>query len=180
MIFCLIEHFLLWLSRTIKYILLTPRRVFLSIKCWVYLIYEIKKQLNRIERLLLLAKQASSIEFYTIIGGQRKKVVQMFLKATEKLPLSIEVKDAQGNVAVVDGAPQWALTDATVGALTVSADGFSAEFIPAGIIGLTQVQVSVDADLGEGVKSILGTLDVEVLSGEAVSVSIIAGAPVAI
>ena len=102
----------------------------------------------------------------------------MFLKATEKLPLSIDVKDAQGNVAVVDGAPAWALTDDTVGSLTVSADGLSAEFIPAGIVGSVQVQVSVDADLGVGVKSILGTLDVEVLSGEAVSVSIVAGAPV--
>jgi hypothetical protein len=37
--------------------------------------------------------------------------------------------------------------------------------------------VSADADLGDGIRTLTGTLDLEIVSGEAVSLGIIAGAP---
>ena len=102
----------------------------------------------------------------------------MLLKANQKLPLSIEIKDKFGNAAAVDGAPVWSLTDPALGALTASEDGMSAEFVPAGAVGSARVQCQVDADLGEGVKPILGELEITVLPAEAATVSISAGTPV--
>ena len=40
-----------------------------------------------------------------------------------------------------------------------------------------QVNVKADADLGEGVTEIIGTLDVEVQAGAAVSMTVNAGTP---
>lgn len=118
---------------------------------------------------------ASAIKFYTTINGQKIGVTKMFLKVSEQLPLSIAIKDKFGNAAKVDGAPVWALTDPSLGTLTAADDGMSALFVPSGTVGAFKVQVSADADLGEGVKSIVGELDVELLPGEAVSVEISAG-----
>lgn len=102
----------------------------------------------------------------------------MNVKVTQKLPLSITISDAKGNAAQVDGVPAWSLTDPALGDLTVAADGMSAELAPKGPTGSCQVQVSADADLGAGVVSILGGLDVDFLPGDAVSISIAAGTPV--
>lgn len=95
--------------------------------------------------------------------------------ADQQLPLSIAIKDKNGNAAKVDGAPVWALTDETLGRLDVAEGGMSAVFVAAGLAGALKIQVKVDADLGEGVKEILGELDVDILGLEAVVVEIIAG-----
>lgn len=136
--------------------------------------------LNRIEALLKrpAVGAASTIEFYTTLGGLKRKVTNMLLKVNQNLPLSVEFKDAQGNPAKVDGAPQWAVTAPDLADLEVAEDGLSAVLKPKGQLGSLVVQVTADADLGEGVKSILGELPVDLLSGEAVLVSIVAGAPV--
>jgi len=144
----------------------------------VFILYKQMKLQKHLDELLLLLKaqyQAKSIEFFTLKNGQKTKVVSMFLKVSEALPLAIEVKDIFGNIAKVDGAPSWALTDSALGTLEVAEGGMSAVLKPAGLVGVMKVQVSVDADLGEGVKTLLGELDVELLPGEAVSVSISAG-----
>ena len=141
-------------------------------------IADMNKTLERIEALLKPAQSVPAIEFYTIIGGQRKKVVHVFLKVSDKLPMLIEIKDKFGNAAQVDGVPQWAVTDASLAELEVAADGMTAMVKPLGTVGVFDVQVTADADLGEGVKTILGVLPVELLPGEAVSVNIAALAPV--
>lgn len=148
-----------------------------KVKSNVFILWEIKKQLNRIEALLSSMLQAKTIEFYTTKNGRKIKVVKMFLKLTEKLPLSIEVKDALGNAAQVDGAPAWALSNPDLGSLIVADNGLSATFFPSTAVGQVEVQVLADADLGEGVKQLLGTLVIDLISGEAVSVSIVAGSP---
>lgn len=101
----------------------------------------------------------------------------MNLKVTQKLPLSIKPVDKFGNDAKVDGKPEWSLTDPALGDLAVSDDGMSCELTPKGPVGSCIVQVSADADLGEGVKAILGELPMEFLAGDAESLSISAGAP---
>lgn len=117
------------------------------------------------------------IKFFINKNGQKIEVTNMFLKVSDQLPLSIAIKDKFGNTASVEGAPVWALTNDALGSLLVSADGFSAVLTPSGTVGAFKVQVSADADLGEGVKTIIGELDVELLAGEAVSVEIAAGEP---
>lgn len=143
---------------------------------------------DTIEKILVLAKEilainnpvvvASVVEFYVTIDGIKRKVTSMFLAADKKLPLSLEIKDAAGNPAKIDGKPQFALSDESAGSLEVAEDGLSALFTPSGKAIAFKIQAKVDADLGEGVKEVVGELDVEVLSGEAVFVGIVAGEPV--
>lgn len=99
----------------------------------------------------------------------------MFLKVSQVLPLAIAIQDKFGNVAKVDGAPAWELTDATLGTLEVAEGGLSAVLKPAGPVGICKVQVKADADLGEGVKELLGELEIEFLAGDAAAIAIAAG-----
>ncbi len=102
----------------------------------------------------------------------------MFLKVNQKLPVSVAFKDKFGNSAKVDGLPVWVATVPELVTLEVAEDGMSAMILPVGPEGVLKIQVSADADLGEGVKSILGELELELLTGEAVAVELTAGAPV--
>lgn len=137
---------------------------------------EVRELLIKLVQALFPELLAKTIEFYENKDGKIERVEHMFLKANEKSLLSLVIKDSQGNPAKVDGAPRWAVTDPTLGRLEVAEDGLSATLLANGPSGAFQVQATVDADLGEGVRELLGTLDVEVLSGEAVSVEIAAGA----
>ena len=100
----------------------------------------------------------------------------LILTDEQKATLSVAFKTAAGHDAVVDGVPAWNVSDPAVLVLTPSADGLSA-VIASGSIGLSQVSVIADADLGPGIASITGTLDVEVKPAQAVTVGINAGAP---
>ncbi len=119
----------------------------------------------------------TQIVFFTIVDGIKTKVNHMNMKVTQNLPLSIEIKDKFGNAANVDGKPEWSATAPDLVDLEVSEDGMSAIVKPKGSIGELAIQVSADADLGEGVKSIMGELPLSLLSGDAESISIAAGAP---
>lgn len=91
----------------------------------------------------------------------------MFLKVSQKAKISIAIKDKFGNAAKVDGVPAWALSDDSLGSIQVEADGMSGLFEPKGPIGSLKVQVKADADLGEGVKEILGELSLDLMAGDA-------------
>jgi hypothetical protein len=135
-----------------------------------YLIYKVLDKLTPVD--------AVRVEFFTIIDGEKRKVSKMFLKVTQKLPLFVAFTDSKGNVASVDGMPSWAVSDEALATLEVGADGLSAVVVPVGALGSFKVQVKADADLGEGVKEIIGEMDIDLMGGEAVAVNISAGAPV--
>ncbi len=118
---------------------------------------------------------APQVEFYIVQDGQKKRIFNMIMKVSQRLPVSVEFKDKFGNAAKVDGKPAWALTDASFGTVEAADDGLSAVFTPAGKAGEALLQVNADADLGEGVKAILGELAVTLLPGDAETVSITAG-----
>lgn len=90
---------------------------------------------------------------------------------------SVAFTDRNGNPAVVDGVPAWSSSDPAVLAVTPADDGMSALVVPVGPLGTAQVSVRADADLGEGVREIIGTADVEVVAGEAVAAVVTFGAP---
>lgn len=96
---------------------------------------------------------------------------------SQKVRLSIAPLDAAGQPATIDGLPVWTSTDESVVSLEVAVDGMSVEAIATGPVGNAQVSVSVDADLGSGVRTLTATLDIEVVGGEAVTLSIAAGTP---
>lgn len=101
----------------------------------------------------------------------------LVLTATQLALLSITPVDKKNNPAQVDGVPQWNVADPNVATLKPGVDGLSCEVIANGT-GTTQVSVTADADLGEGNVSITGTIDIQVIAGQAASLAIAAGAPV--
>ena len=103
----------------------------------------------------------------------------MFVLTDEqKVTCKVEFKTAAGNPAKVDGVPEWGKNDPNaVLNITVASDGLSAVVIAAGPLGQAQIQVTADADLGEGKREITGVLDVEVKAAEAVTAGIVPGEP---
>jgi hypothetical protein len=80
--------------------------------------------------------------------------------------------DAKGNPALVDGVPVWTLEPADLGTLAVAADGKSAVFTAASTLKTGLLRVTTDADMGPGVTNISGQLDINLVSGQAVTVTI--------
>jgi hypothetical protein len=99
------------------------------------------------------------------------------LTDTQKDDLGVTFTDAKGNPALVDGAPAWSVSDPTILSVTPTADGMGATIAALGPLGSCQVSVTADADMGGDVKALVGTLDVSVVAGAAVSANISAGAP---
>lgn len=105
----------------------------------------------------------------------------LVLKATQECDLAIEeIVDAFGNPATIDGAPVWGVSETGKVEIDVGDDGMTAVVRALGPVTSTPVQVNVtaDADMGSGVKPIVGVLEVSVIAGDAVAVVITAGTPV--
>src|SRR5690349_2375384 len=94
------------------------------------------------------------------------------LTADQKTRVSFDARDRYGNPASIDGDPRWETSDADVLTLTTFEGGRSADIVAAGPAGTAQVTVRCDADLGDGVRELVGVLDVEVVGGEAVLLAI--------
>lgn len=101
----------------------------------------------------------------------------MILQDDRKVSLTFSALDARGNPARIDGMPVWGSSDESLLLVEASDDGMSAVVTPTGPVGIGQVSVRVDADLGAGVREVIGLLDVEVVGGEAVSIVIVPGEP---
>lgn len=105
-----------------------------------------------------------------------ERQLMLVLTDTQKVTLRLEPRNAKGNLAPVDGVPQWAVSNPGVGHISVDADGLGATFF-ADTGGDTQVSATADADMGSGVRQITATLDISVRPGEAVTLGITAGTP---
>jgi len=103
--------------------------------------------------------------------------MSLALTATQKVGIAVNPVDAAGNPAKVDGVPTWVSSDESVITLEVATDGLAASAVTTGKLGVAQVQVSADADVGAGVEAIGGVLDIEVLGGKAVALNVTAGVP---
>mgnify|MGYP000302343798 CR=1 FL=1 len=91
----------------------------------------------------------------------------MILTPSQETVASIVILDANDNPASIDGVPQWAVSDPNIATVEPSADGRTAIVRPVGGTGLTQISVTCDADLGEGVEPLVGVGDIEVIGGKA-------------
>ena len=103
--------------------------------------------------------------------------MQVTLTDVQGVAAAISVVTAKGNPAAIDGQPVWASSDEAGVTVTPAPDGMSAQISAVGPLGTYQVTVEVDADLGAGVKPLIGILDVIVVASEAVSVSFGLGTP---
>ena len=120
--------------------------------------------------------RAVKIIFYKE-GSDTPMAETLKLQDDQKVSFSISIVDAKGNPAQVDGVPAWASSNEAILTVAPAADGMSAVATAVGPVGPSQISVTADADLGSGTKQIVGTQDVDVVAGEAVSVGITAGTP---
>jgi hypothetical protein len=111
-------------------------------------------------------------------GPIRGELIAMnVLKIGKKIPFSLVVTDAAGNAAEVESAV-FTVTDPAILAIELSEDGKSGFVLPVGPLGTANLNVVADADLGEGVKSIEATGELQVFAGDAAIVGISFGEPV--
>ena len=99
------------------------------------------------------------------------------LQDDQQFSATVEFADAAGNPATVDGAPVWTSSDEAVLSVVAGDDGLSVTAAAVGPLGTAQLQVSADADLGEGVVTIQGILDIDVVASQAVTATITPGEP---
>lgn len=85
--------------------------------------------------------------------------------------------DRKGNPAPVE-TPEWMVDNPNLLALAPSPDGLSCVVSAVGPLGTARLTFRADADMGSGVSQISGTLDIEVVAGQATTVIINAAPPV--
>lgn len=114
----------------------------------------------------------------TTIEGSPSVMSKVTLTDLEKVVLPpIVVLDAMGNPAPIDGKPTWSVSDPNLLTVIPTDDGLGAQVVTVGPLGVGQVVVTVDADLGSGFEPINGTLDVEVIGSKAATIVVNAGTP---
>lgn len=85
--------------------------------------------------------------------------------------VTLQITNAHGDPAGVDGVPVWASSDETVLSVTPSPDGLSA-MVDTVAPGMARISVTADADLGAGTKTITGVSeDVNVTAGPSMQAS---------
>lgn len=98
----------------------------------------------------------------------------------QKCKMSIQPVTAKGRNAKVDGAIEWISSDATIIVpVPDETDPLSAyATTPEGTLGSATVSVRFDADLGEGVRHVEGTVELfEVVGAEAGAFTSVVGEP---
>jgi len=105
-------------------------------------------------------------EAFTIQGENMSSTMQVGTYAT----VSVEWKDKGGNIVAVEmGSVKWASSDPATCQCTVSTGNPQiANLYAPGPIGKVQIHATGDADLGQGVTTVTASVDLEVISGQAV------------
>ena len=118
-------------------------------------------------------KQPGFLWSVTCNGIITKGITMLVLPNDHKVTASIQPVDSKGNPASIDGLAAWSSSNTTIVTVTnVSTDTLSADVVPGTALGSAQVNVTADADLGSGVQTINGVLDVQVVAGQAVGFTI--------
>ena len=95
----------------------------------------------------------------------------------QKVQVTLAPTTAAGNPATLDGAPVWTVAsgDAT---LEVATDGLSA-FLVSGAADVTsQIEITADADLGEGVVTLTDVVDLAVVAAQASALGLNVNTPI--
>lgn len=102
--------------------------------------------------------------------------MQLTLSDSQEVDISIKPTDKRGNPAPLQ-SPVFESSDTSVLVLVDGADPQQKIARAVGAIGAAMITFTGDADLGDGVVPIIGTMDVVVIAGQAVAVELTAGAP---
>lgn len=112
------------------------------------------------------------------IGPAAEETIMLNLTDTQQCPISIAPVDKKGNAAPVQTVT-FVSSDSAVVVVTPDAVNPLAALVIAKAPGVARITVTADADMGDGVTDISGTLDVSVSGGQAVSLAINVGTVVA-
>lgn len=120
---------------------------------------------------------AVRIQFDVTMEGQQTQegVLQVTIKDNQKFDVSLSFTDAKGNAASVQKGSVAFVGFAGVSITPDPTDETKASVSADGPLVTGQISASADADLGDGVKTITGVLDVEVVAGDATVVQLNAG-----
>ncbi len=103
--------------------------------------------------------------------------MQITITNEEKVLVTLAPTTAAGNPATLDGIPTWVVTsgDAT---LEIAEDGLSAFLVSGNVAGISTIELTADADLGEGIVNIVETIDLTVTEAAASVLGLVVAAPV--
>jgi len=136
---------------------------------------EIQTQLLDVGKLILdrldTGNQAVKLTLYVKLEGEEEEREvsnnMAFIQPVDRTSKwSVKAQDKFGNAAPLDGPASFALADPAQGSFSVDENGVGT-LTPAGVLGEGQVQVSGDADLGEGVVTLSGLGSVTFVAGQA-------------
>ena len=104
-------------------------------------------------------------------------MLELTITNEEKIKVTLAPVTSTGKPAQVDGVPTWNVLSGPA-AVNVAADGLSAELVSHDSdLSDTQIQVSADADLGEGVETVSDVITLKTVGAKAQSLGLSAGSP---
>lgn len=111
-----------------------------------------------------------TLRYRDFIITARGKHMAYTLPADNQVNVQVSYTDKHGNPAQVDGEVTWDSSNPdTVDVVVDTNDSTIATVRAQGAVGNVQVTATADADLGEGTREIVTTMDVTVVAGEAVA-----------
>lgn len=130
-------------------------------------------RLQQIAELITETPQATTLLLIVTKDGETfEGVTNMRITDTQKFSITLDARDAKGNPAALDGPATFTSSNPDVLAVTPAADGLSAEVVAVGPLGSGQITVVADAKIGPEVKEITGQIDLEVIAGEATTLTL--------
>lgn len=104
-----------------------------------------------------------------------RNITMAVITNTQQLPLAVQALDSKDKPAQIDGVPVWVCSNPSIASLVVAEDGLSC--VLKGIVN-GSVQVTVTANNLVGTALTSAPLTVDVVSGQAVKLVIVAGTAV--
>jgi hypothetical protein len=130
-----------------------------------------------LELILRPPSPAPSIESVVTVSYEQFSATAKGNHMGYKLPVGMMIQvqvsyvDAEGNPAEVDApGPVWDTASPSIVEIKPDqTNNYKCEIRATGKTGSAQVTATADADMGEGTKSLITTLDLDVVAGEAVA-----------
>jgi Bacterial Ig-like domain (group 2) len=137
--------------------------------------HQVEFSLNGVLRLLYVPPQTNGSGCKVTLRYERFQITAWGDNMSYKLPIDKQVNvevvyvDAKGNTAVVDGEVAWASSNEAIATVEPNPDETSMAIVRSVDLGQAQITATADADLGEGVRTLITTMDVETVAGDAVA-----------
>lgn len=117
------------------------------------------------------------VQFTPYCSAKGEKDMVITLTIDQKVTVSLSAVDAVGNPAKLESVT-WETSDPTLATVIPNeTDPASAVVFTSGPLGMAQIVARADARFGPDVKELIGILDVEIVAGEAVALTLNTGAP---